>query len=1120
MFKMVLHLFLSFTLIIFFLFFPCYRLQSQVQYGGTPVTILTGVSGDDIDVLNVSLTDEMFRRMSNYSFPPEPGEALHAGFSLPAGVGPSCSGSWDLVGDSLQIWRLKISSPGALALGLVFDDFKLPENARMFVYSVDKQFIVGAFDSRNNNAHNVFTSHIIPADAIVIEYELNIERGVSDIPPESPFNIRDVIHITRGGGLFSDGGRPWGLGNSGWCQIDINCPEGDDWQNHKRSVARMLMKVGGDYWWCTGALVNNTAKDTTPYLLSAAHCGTGADFQDMIYWQFYFNFERPGCQDTVGTPAYDMLHGCDLVSKGPLDGGSDFRLVLLKKSPPAGWNPYFSGWSVSESPSNSGVGIHHPAGDTKKISTYSTTLTSATVKVNDSKMAENSAWRVEWESTETNWSVPEGGSSGSPLFNSQGLIVGTLTGGTSDCYSPQKPDFYGKMSYHWESNDPDNVMKQLKPYLDPLNKGVMTLQGFDPYYTEYPPPGYLTTKDIDGESIELKWHKPGSTPNTEGWYSHVTDYTHLTWKGPERATLFDDKDFDFTFPLILEKVSGIFAEHQNHQWPDNKFRFKIYGHDGKALLYESPLLYAEDLQESQHILSNPLEIDEKFYVAVKPVHESGHPSTLMKMVNYGAGHSFTGIPGEWFPYMDIQKTEQFDFLIKIYITDQDGRSSKATIKQAKTDHRALEESEITETESLSLNNNYAVFYEKYENTPLYYRLYRDNEMIFQSATAQVTTFTDNVPGFGFYEYHATAVYEGMIESDPSNAAYVLLDEPCDTYISEFPFQEIFEDGKLDECWKKVEKSAYSWQFTTGYPTDNGNVNPVEGDYFIYVPGTDEETQDEWLITAPVDFSSASRPALRFHFNGSYTSSVIEGNCSLRAYVSVDGGAFHEVWNHTMHPGFDSPQTDYQWLKTSVNLIQFANEGNVRIAFQYEGKNGENFAIDKIELLDAAMLYFVSLEVKPELSGMATGQGLYMEGEPVTVKAEPDIGYVFKKWEKNNELFSTEQEYTFTMPSNSLSLSAIFTSVLPVDDQTMPSGYLAGYPNPARNRYNVLFSKPMKNVVISVMNLQGSRLALYNYDIIEADERVSINLTGLSKGVYLINVVSDDYHETLKVTIID
>ena len=52
-----------------------------------------------------------------------------------------------------------------------------------------------------------------------------------------------------------------------------------------------------------------------------------------------------------------------------------------------------------------------------------------------------SHWRVLWDEGGT-----YGGSSGSPVFNNEGLLVGQLSGGSGNCYSGDTEDFYGKFS--------------------------------------------------------------------------------------------------------------------------------------------------------------------------------------------------------------------------------------------------------------------------------------------------------------------------------------------------------------------------------------------------------------------------------------------------------------------------------------------------------------------------------------------------------------------------------------------------------------------------------------------------------------------------------------------------
>jgi hypothetical protein len=155
------------------------------------------------------------------------------------------------------------------------------------------------------------------------------------------------------------------------------------------------------------------------------------------------------------------------------NNGSDFYLIKLNNTPPASYNLYLNGWSRSTTPSPSGVSIHHPAADIKKISTYSTTLTSG------SWGATNSHWVVKWSS-----GVTEEGSSGSPLFNNSKQLIGSLTGGMSACTingagsgtGPNEPDYYGKFSYSWANNG-TVASKRLKDWLDPNNTNVTAING-------------------------------------------------------------------------------------------------------------------------------------------------------------------------------------------------------------------------------------------------------------------------------------------------------------------------------------------------------------------------------------------------------------------------------------------------------------------------------------------------------------------------------------------------------------------------------------------------------------------------------------------------------------------
>jgi hypothetical protein len=169
--------------------------------------------------------------------------------------------------------------------------------------------------------------------------------------------------------------------------------------------------------------------------------------------------------------------------------GSDFFLVLLGTPVPESYNAYFNGWSREVStPSTSGVSIHHPQGDIKKISAYTTPLEPAVWK-GGSKLAH---WLVKWSQTPNGHGTTEGGSSGSPLFDSQGRLIGTLTGGDSSCDSAflESPDWYGMFSYSWDKNGTDSV-SVLKYWLDPDSTNIMSLNGWALSVDESAPNGRI-----------------------------------------------------------------------------------------------------------------------------------------------------------------------------------------------------------------------------------------------------------------------------------------------------------------------------------------------------------------------------------------------------------------------------------------------------------------------------------------------------------------------------------------------------------------------------------------------------------------------------------------------------
>ena len=391
-------------------------------------------------------------------------------------IGLSNSGTWTTLPNGDRTWRIMISAPGALGLIPCYDAFFIPLGATLHVYTPQRDEMIGAFVSGNNPADGHYNTGLIHGNVCVVEYyEPAAVSGMGRL------HINEVGYAYR---MVPGRKASRDFGDSSPCEVNVNCSEGNNWQDQKNAVVRILVKTGSNFGWCSGTIVNNTSQDCTPYILSADHCYqdetnnyVSATTSDLNQWIFYFNYEAPGCANpsAQGSLGNHFLTGCSFraasLDNGG-DNGSDFVLIKANGSIPLSYNPYYAGWSNLTTPSHAGVSIHHPNADIKKISTYSTTLISSQW----GNTVSNTHWQVQWAPTLNGDGVTEPGSSGSPIFDLNKHVVGTLTGGGSDCSTPQINDFYGQIAYDWSSNGA-TANKRLQDWLDPGATGAQTFDG-------------------------------------------------------------------------------------------------------------------------------------------------------------------------------------------------------------------------------------------------------------------------------------------------------------------------------------------------------------------------------------------------------------------------------------------------------------------------------------------------------------------------------------------------------------------------------------------------------------------------------------------------------------------
>lgn len=440
------------------------ELCAQETVGGIPLGLLNGWDRHDIPTVIAAPFDAAAVALDDTERDREGALPLYGRFQA-VHADPLMTGQWTELGNGDRVWRQRVLSPGALAMELFFADHHMPPGSILHVYDEAGGQLQGGYTAYNTQPDGSFSTDMVYGDACIIEY---YEPG--DVRGQGGFRLTQVAHAYRMvGGERADP-----------CQVDVNCSEGAAWTNQRDAVVRIRVVIPQGVGFCTGVLMNNTGQNCDPLVLSAFHCSQGSSAAQFNQYQFRFNYQRLNC-GTGDPQAGNTVTGCTRLADSNDNGGdngSDFVLVRLNNPLPANINAFYAGWDATGMGSGSGVSIHHPAGDEKKVSTYTANLVSSSWW-----LATGSHWRVSWAATANGHGVTEGGSSGSPIFNAAKRVLGTLTGGASCCTlngcgqgtSPTAPDYYGKMSYHWSQN-PNPASEKLRLFLSP-GGNVTTFDG-------------------------------------------------------------------------------------------------------------------------------------------------------------------------------------------------------------------------------------------------------------------------------------------------------------------------------------------------------------------------------------------------------------------------------------------------------------------------------------------------------------------------------------------------------------------------------------------------------------------------------------------------------------------
>lgn len=372
-------------------------------------------------------------------------------------------GQWTTLKNGDRIWRLAITSKDALSLNFIFDEFSIPQGSSVYLYNDDRSDLLGAYTSTQNQESGILGTWIVKGEKVWIEY-----FEPAQVAGQGQLHIAKATHGYRNAETYQ---AAKGLNDSGNCNLDVDCPIGADWEDNKNHNKRSVgILLSGGQGFCTGALINNTNNDGTPYFLTANHC-----YSNPNGWAFRFGWISPNpvCasnSNSANGPTNLTISGASLKARST---NADFCLVEINNPIPTSWDRVFAGWDRSDITPPFTVGIHHPAGDIMKV-----------CRDDDSPSKQPNAGAQTWEilgGSEQGWElgVTEGGSSGSPLFDDQGRIIGQLYGGAAACAGTNDNnafDYYGRLGVAWDSGNSSTT--RLEDWLDPQGTNPVVLNSF------------------------------------------------------------------------------------------------------------------------------------------------------------------------------------------------------------------------------------------------------------------------------------------------------------------------------------------------------------------------------------------------------------------------------------------------------------------------------------------------------------------------------------------------------------------------------------------------------------------------------------------------------------------
>lgn len=327
------------------------------------------------------------------------------------------------------VWTASIRVPGATALRLGLDRVDLPPGASLYVYNQVGQAF-GPYTGRGPLGTGVLHTHTVAGEEILLQlaspagqraprFEL-VSVGVMGArfvaPRFGPRGFHDEANV---GSIFANASNL--CSRNADCVINAACTSSTAVNGAKDAIASILFQSGASFYICTGGLIaDNVSTSVIPYFLTANHCiSSGSEAASVeTYFDYQTTCSNPNCTQPYNNNGETI--GATLKSGS---SATDHTLLQLSSAPttPDGVATYL-GWQstpVANTNNTPLYRISHPAGSPQAYSEQ---------VVDTSKVTCGGLARGNFIYSRDTLGGTEGGSSGSPVVNGSGQIVGQLYG--------------------------------------------------------------------------------------------------------------------------------------------------------------------------------------------------------------------------------------------------------------------------------------------------------------------------------------------------------------------------------------------------------------------------------------------------------------------------------------------------------------------------------------------------------------------------------------------------------------------------------------------------------------------------------------------------------------------